>query len=72
MFLNTLLSYISAMTDENNMRLIVRPTTDQYNRLQKIYETGRYKHLSELLRHIINIGLEHIESKEGNNNACTK
>ena len=53
------------MDDEdgyNNLRLIFRPTKKQYDRLQKVYtESGRYKHLSELLRHIVEIGLDELE-----------
>jgi len=52
------------MTDENNMRIIFRPTKKQYERMQKLYsESGRYKHLSELLRHIMEIGLDDLERK---------
>jgi len=53
------------MTDENNMRIIFRPTKKQYDRMQKIYiDSGRYKHLSELLRHIMEIGLDDLERRD--------
>lgn len=52
------------MTDENNLRIIFRPTKMQYDRMQNIYiSSGRYKHLSELLRHIMEIGLDELEKK---------
>ncbi len=47
--------------DENNLRLVVRPTQDQYDRIQKLMATRRFKHLSELLRQMINIGLDKLE-----------
>ena len=52
------------MNDDSNMRLVFRPTTEQYNKLQTVMESGKYKHLSELLRHLINIGLEKLERKK--------
>lgn len=52
------------MTDDNNYRLIFRPTKIQYDRINTIYmNSGRYKHLSELLRHIVEEGLEKIEGE---------
>ena len=51
------------MNDNNNMRLIFRPTKEQYKRIQQIYNQGRYKHISELLRHALNIGLDQMEEK---------
>ena len=44
--------------DENNMRIIFRPTQIQYDRVQKLMTTGRYRTQSELLRQILNIGLD--------------
>ena len=52
------------MNDDSNMRLVFRPTIEQYNKLQTVMESGKYKHLSELLRHLINIGLEKLERKK--------
>jgi hypothetical protein len=54
------------MTEKNsNVRLIVRPTTVQYNRIHKILsESGQYKHLSELLRHLLEIGLIELEREK--------
>ena len=53
------------MSDEENMRLIFRPTSEQYNRIQNMLNSGRYKHLSEILRQCVNIGLDQLE-KENN------
>lgn len=49
--------------DENNYRLVFRPTQDQYDRIQKLMVTGRFKHLSELLRQMTNIGLDELEGE---------
>ena len=50
------------MTTDDNQRIIFRPTGQQYKRLNKIFsESGRYKHMSELLRHIMEIGLNELE-----------
>jgi len=54
---------MSEKDDGNNMRLVFRPTTNQYTRLQKIYNQGRFKHLSELIRHILNLGLDKFEEE---------
>jgi len=53
-------------TDEtNNMRIVFRPTKQQYDRLYNMLNTsGRYKHLSELIRHIVEIGLNELEEKK--------
>lgn len=50
---------------ENNMRLIFRPTDEQTKRFNKIFKEGtdRYKTKSELLRDILNIGLDKLEEK---------
>lgn len=45
------------------MRWILRPTQEQDKRANKIYETGRYKHFSELLRQALNIGFDKIEDE---------
>ena len=50
------------MTEENNQRIIFRPTGQQHKRLNQLFSTsGRYKHMSELLRHILEIGLDELE-----------
>jgi len=51
------------MTEEQiNTRLIFRPTEGQYKRLNKVFsKSDRYKHMSELLRHIVEIGLNELE-----------
>jgi hypothetical protein len=49
--------------DLSETRIIFRPTPEQYKRLLKVFDgSGRYRHLSELIRHCINIGLDEIES----------
>ena len=50
--------------EENNMRFIFRPTQDQYDRVQKLMTSGKYKTQSELLRQILNIGLDKLEGEE--------
>jgi len=51
-------------TDENNLRIIFRPTKIQYDRIQKLLvDSGRYKHLSELIRHLVEIGLDELEKE---------
>jgi len=53
------------MTEEQNTRIVFRPTDEQYKRLNKVFlEAGRYKHMSELLRHIMEIGLNELETKD--------
>jgi len=50
------------MNEEANTRIVFRPTEEQYKRLNKIFtNSGRYKHMSELLRHILEIGLDDLE-----------
>ena len=50
--------------DENNLRVIYRPTKEQYNRLIRVLnKSQRYKHLSELLRHAVDEGLNKIEGE---------
>jgi len=52
------------MSGETDERIIFRPTKNQYKRLNKLFkEADRYKHLSELLRHILEIGLNELEKK---------
>ena len=51
------------MTEENCLRLIFRPTRQQYNELQQLYATGRYKHLSELLRDALHRGAMDIKKE---------
>lgn len=48
--------------DENDLRIVFRPTTKQYSRISNIYlNSGRYKHLSELMRELVEIGLNKLE-----------
>jgi len=49
----------------DNLRIVFRPTETQYKRLQKIYADGtrKYKHLSEVIRHIMEIGLDELEKE---------
>jgi len=49
------------MTNDNGNeddRIIFRPSKDQLNKIEMLMETGRYKTLSELIRHLINIGID--------------
>lgn len=60
-FINTHLLHF-CMTDKQNTRIVFRPTDEQYKRLNNVFlKTGRYRHLSELLRHILEIGLKKLE-----------
>ena len=49
-----------------NLRIVFRPTDVQYKRLMKLMALGKYKHLSELIRHIVEIGLDALEKKYRN------
>ena len=49
------------MLNNSDNRIVFRPTDKQKMRLDKIMESGKYKHLSELIRHLIEIGLKEIE-----------
>ena len=55
---------MNEVSNENNMRLIFRPTTEQYQRIHELMDTGRYKTLSEILRQALNYGLDRIEKEE--------
>lgn len=46
------------MTDGDNKRTTVRYTNKQLKELEKIYGEGKFKHWSEMLRHLLNIGIE--------------
>jgi len=47
---------------DNDTRLVFRPTKEMYNRLYNLLlNSGQYKHLSEVIRHIISVGLDEIE-----------
>ena len=51
--------------EQNDTRIVFRPTNEQYKRLSNLFlKSGRYKHLSELLRHLLEIGLDKLEEKE--------
>ena len=39
-------------------RIIFRPSSDQTNKIEMLMETGRYKTLSELIRQLVNIGID--------------
>ena len=65
---NEILKYIHSlpvcMTTDNNMRIIFRPTKQQYDRLHNLYsKSGRYKHFSEMLRHVIEEGINVLETE---------
>ena len=49
------------MVEENVFRFIFRPTTQQITRFNKLMSTGRFKHMSELLRRIMEIGMDDLE-----------
>lgn len=51
------------MEMDNNTRIIFRPTGMQYKRLGKMLASGHYKHMSELIRSILEIGLDALEKK---------
>ena len=61
---NYILCLMNEVSNENNMRLIFRPTTEQYQRIHELMDTGRYKTLSEILRQALNYGLDRIEKEE--------
>jgi len=65
--LNTSLSYIYAMNEENgipeNLRIVFRPTDEQYRRIMVIMGLGKFKHMSELIRHVLEIGLDDLEKR---------
>lgn len=44
-------------------RISFRPTEKQVKRLDELMKSGRYKHQSELLRHILEIGMDGLEKK---------
>ena len=50
-----------------NLRLIFRPTETQYKRFQRLLASGKYKHMSELIRHIMEIGMDELEAKYRSN-----
>lgn len=56
--------------EENNMRIIFRPTQMQYDRVQKLMTSGNYKTQSELLRRILNIGLDKLELENEYSPTC--
>ena len=47
--------------NDNNNRIIFRPTDEQYNRLIKQMNKGQFKHMSELIRYCIERGLRDLE-----------
>jgi len=49
----------------NKERIIFRPTTTQIQRLKTLQETGRYQTKSELIRHLLNKGLDSLEKELG-------
>jgi len=51
------------MTEENNYREIFRPSIQIKKRLDKLMASGHFKHRSELLRRIMEIGLDDLEKK---------
>lgn len=53
------------MTDDNeNNRIIFRPTEQQYKRINNLFmASGRYKTMSEMLRHMTEISLEVLEKE---------
>ena len=53
----------NCMTEENNLRIVFRPTMVQHKRLNALMGSGKYKHLSELIRHILEIGMDELEEK---------
>ena len=42
----------------NEDRIIFRASRDQLNKIEMLMETGRYKTLSELVRQLVNIGID--------------
>lgn len=50
------------MLEENEKRIIFRPTEKQLKRIDTVFKkTGRYRTLSEMYRHIFEIGLDKLE-----------
>ena len=50
------------MTDDNDMRIVFRPTNEQHKRLNNVFmKSGRFKHMSEMMRYIVEIGLKKLE-----------
>jgi len=47
----------------NRERIIFRPTTYQIQRLHQLTKTERYKTKSELIRHLLNKGLDALEKE---------
>lgn len=48
--------------NDNDTRLVFRATNTQYERLNKFFmKSGQYQHMSELLRRILEIGLDKLE-----------
>ena len=49
------------MTNDNDnelYRIIFRPSKDQENKIRGLMSTGKYRTLSELIRQLVNIGIE--------------
>lgn len=47
----------------NSERIIFRPAQAQIKRLHKLEQTGKYKTKSELIRRLLNVGLDVLESE---------
>jgi Arc/MetJ-type ribon-helix-helix transcriptional regulator len=47
----------------NSERIIFRPAPAQIKRLHKLEESGKYKTRSELIRRLLNVGLDILESE---------
>jgi len=61
------------MTEETNNRLVFRATEIQYKRLnQLLINASQYKTMSELLRHIVEIGLKQLEGGNDGRDKGTK
>jgi len=46
----------------DDTRLVFRPTKEIHNRLYNLLlNSGQYKHLSEVIRHVISVGLDEVE-----------
>ena len=52
------------MVEENNFRLVFRPTKPQLKRFNNLMSTGHFVTMSDLLRQILEIGLDELEKNK--------
>ena len=49
--------------EENNMRIIFRPTKEINDRIQQLLTKGRFKSISDIVRNAIWLGLNQLEEE---------